>query len=54
MDPGMINYVILRIHVDKNNNSQPCHLEANQCKCKVWEKKTLEATFDHLRTGEKT
>ena len=26
MDPDTINCVILRIHEDKNNNSQPCHL----------------------------
>ena len=28
--------VILRIHGNKDN-SQPCHLAANQCKCEVWE-----------------
>ena len=40
MDPVMMNCMLLGIHVEKNNNnSQPCHLAANQCKCKVWEQK---------------
>ena len=35
MDPDTINCAILRIYVDKNNdNSKPCHLAANYCKCK--------------------
>ena len=48
MDPDTINCKILRIQVDKinNNNSQPWHLAANQCKCKVWELKKLFEELD--------
>ena len=49
MDPDTTNCVILDIHVVKNNNSQPCHLVANQCKCKVWEYKKLQQTKNALK-----
>ena len=44
MDPDTVNCVILHIHVDKNNNYQPCHLAANQSKCKYGSKKNLNVT----------
>ena len=39
MDPDRLNYVILRIHVDKNNHSQPCHLSQNSVSARYGSKK---------------
>ena len=50
MDPNTINCVIFRIQVGKinKNNSQPCHLAANQCKCKVWEQKNEQVYLSQV------
>ena len=51
MYPDTINCVILGIHVDNNhNNSLPCHLEANQCKCKVKSHQLLYFVIEYRKT----